>query len=213
LPVYLEHVLFPKLSDSACYTEVHHVDGTGHDAGVVYSEMQAIQNTQSGLMDVKFNELLYPENIGYRWETGGMLAPLRVLTNERIREFHKSMYQPKNLCVIIAGEIDQDNLIDIMTAFEDSIVNDVPKLEDPFKRPWIDSIQPADIGETTITTIEFPEEDESIGEVWIGFFGPGTLDEPNCKLHWKEKLLVLTISSICYEHSDHLFVRIFGFDP
>lgn len=36
LPVYLEHIIVPTLTDSACYTEVHHVDGSGNDAGVVY---------------------------------------------------------------------------------------------------------------------------------------------------------------------------------
>ena len=33
LPVYLEHVLLPTLTDAGCYTEVHHIDGTGNDAG------------------------------------------------------------------------------------------------------------------------------------------------------------------------------------
>ena len=27
LPVYLEHVIVPTLTDAGCYTEVHHVDG------------------------------------------------------------------------------------------------------------------------------------------------------------------------------------------
>jgi Zn-dependent M16 (insulinase) family peptidase len=37
LPVYLEHVILPTLTDEGCYTEVHHIDGEGNDAGVVYS--------------------------------------------------------------------------------------------------------------------------------------------------------------------------------
>ena len=35
LPVYLEHVIVPTLTDAGCYTEVHHVDGTGQDAGKI----------------------------------------------------------------------------------------------------------------------------------------------------------------------------------
>lgn len=33
LPIYLDHVVVPTLTDAGCYTEVHHVDGKGHDAG------------------------------------------------------------------------------------------------------------------------------------------------------------------------------------
>ncbi len=40
LPVYLDHLFRPTLSDAAFVTEVHHVDGDGDDAGTVYSEME-----------------------------------------------------------------------------------------------------------------------------------------------------------------------------
>lgn len=33
--------------------KVHHIDPTGADSGVVYSEMQGIENTPSNLMDIK----------------------------------------------------------------------------------------------------------------------------------------------------------------
>ena len=60
LTVYLEHVIVPTLTDAGCYTEVHHIDGTGQDAGVVYSEMQGVQNTQEELMELRARRLLYP---------------------------------------------------------------------------------------------------------------------------------------------------------
>jgi Zn-dependent M16 (insulinase) family peptidase len=134
LPVYLEHVILPTLTDEGCYTEVHHVDGEGNDAGVVYSEMQGIQNTGGELMDLQARRLLYPEGIGYRYETGGMMEQLRVLTADRIRAFHKEMYQPKNLCLVLVGEVDHDNLLDILDDFESSILDDIPPPEAPFKR-------------------------------------------------------------------------------
>lgn len=34
-------------------TEVHHIDGKGHDSGVVYSEMQGRENTSGDLMALK----------------------------------------------------------------------------------------------------------------------------------------------------------------
>ena len=33
VPIYLDHVILPTLTDAGCYTEVHHIDVTGNDAG------------------------------------------------------------------------------------------------------------------------------------------------------------------------------------
>ena len=38
--MYLDHILYPTLREEDYLTEVHHVNGEGQDAGVVYSEMQ-----------------------------------------------------------------------------------------------------------------------------------------------------------------------------
>ncbi|KAI1496796.1 zinc metalloprotease [Biscogniauxia marginata] len=176
LPVYLEHLVLPTMTDAACLTEVHHIDGEGNDAGVVYSEMQGVQYTSTELMDIKARRLLYPENVGFRYETGGMMEALRVLTPEKIRDFHKTMYQPRNMCVVVVGEVDHDNLLDILEKFEDSIKDDIPPPEAPFRRPWIESAQPPPLEKTTIETIEFPEEDESTGDMVVGFFGPNCVD-------------------------------------
>lgn len=39
-------------------------------------------------------------------------------------------------------------------------------------RPWVDSAQPPALTKTIIETVTFPEEDESMGEIWVGMFGP-----------------------------------------
>ncbi|KAL8991068.1 MAG: hypothetical protein Q9177_000429 [Variospora cf. flavescens] len=176
LPIYLEHVMVPTLTDAGCYTEVHHVDGEGHDAGVVYSEMQGVQNTQGELMDLRAKRLLYPENVGFRYETGGMMEQLRVLTADRIREFHRDMYQPKNLCLVIVGQVDHSNLLHILEQFEDSILNDIPPPDSPFKRPWVDSEPAPLLQRSVVETVDFPEEDESSGEIAVMFFGPSCND-------------------------------------
>ncbi|KAL8954070.1 MAG: hypothetical protein Q9222_000127 [Ikaeria aurantiellina] len=176
LPVYLEHVIVPTLTDAGCYTEVHHVDGSGNDAGVVYSEMQGVQNTQGELMDLRSKRLLYPENIGFRYETGGMMEQLRVLTADRIRTFHRDMYQPKNLCLVIIGDVDHADLLHILDSFETSILGDIPKPEAPFRRPWVESEPAQPLTKSVLETVEFPEEDESSGEIMISFFGPSCND-------------------------------------
>ncbi|KAJ6782164.1 hypothetical protein PWT90_06975 [Aphanocladium album] len=133
LPLYLEHVLLPTLTDEGVVTEVWHIDGEGNDAGVVYSEMQSVENNGPEIMDLKARRLLYNKNIGFRYETGGMPGALRVLTADRIREFHKEI-------------------------------------------PWMESEQPQALTETIVTTAEFPDDDESIGEILVGFFGPNCVD-------------------------------------
>ncbi|KAL8842468.1 MAG: hypothetical protein Q9176_002620 [Flavoplaca citrina] len=176
LPIYLEHVIVPTLTDAGCYTEVHHVDGSGHDAGVVYSEMQGVQNTQGELMELRSKRLMYPENVGFRYETGGMMEQLRVLTADRIRKFHRDMYQPKNLCLVIVGDVDHANLLQILEKFETTILDDIPRPDAPFQRPWVESDPAPPLTKSTREFVEFPEEDESSGEITISFFGPSCND-------------------------------------
>lgn len=182
LPVYLEHVIAPTLTDEGCYTEVHHIDGTGNDAGVVYSEMQGVQNNAAELIDLEARRLTYPDGVGFRYETGGMMEQLRVLTAERIRAFHREMYQPKNLCLIITGEADHGDLLETLDNFEDTILDVIPSPDSPFKRPWIDSKQAPPLSQSVVKTVEFPEEDESYGEIEIRFLGPDCTDPVQSKL-------------------------------
>ena len=58
-------------------TEVHHINGNGEDAGVVYSEMQDHESEMENIVDVKLKELLFPPAHPYRVDTGGKLAFLR----------------------------------------------------------------------------------------------------------------------------------------
>lgn len=134
LPVYLEHIILPVITDDAIVTEVWHVDGEGNDAGVVYSEMQAVQFCSSEILDLKARRLMYPEDVGFRYETGGMTDALRVLTPERIRQFHHDMYQPRNLCLVIVGETNHHDLLRILDEFEESIKDDIPLPTASFKR-------------------------------------------------------------------------------
>ncbi|KAI5818547.1 Metalloenzyme, LuxS/M16 peptidase-like protein [Pyronema omphalodes] len=176
LPVYLEHILFPTLKDAGCITEVHHINGEGEDAGVVYSEMQGVQNTQESLMNEAANKLLYQEGIGFRYETGGMMDALRELTADRIRQFHKEMYRPQNLCVIIIGEVDEKELVTILDKFEKEHFSADYQLDTKWKRPWVDSEKVIPLTESKVATVEFPDTDESTGEIMVAFLGPDCMD-------------------------------------
>ncbi|KAF1845715.1 zinc metalloprotease-like protein [Cucurbitaria berberidis CBS 394.84] len=177
LPIYLDHLIVPTLTDAGCYTEVHHIDGKGEDAGVVYSEMQGRQNLQGDLMDLQMRRLLYPDGDGFRYETGGMMEALRVLPAERIRQFHRDMYQPKNIRLVLIGEVDHTNLLEVLDKFEDQIIDRVPSYDAPFKRPWVESKRTPPLSKTVVDTVEFPEEDESTGEIQIASLGPKSTDD------------------------------------
>ena len=181
LPVYLEHILLPTLTDEVCYTEIHHVDGFGKDAGVVYSEIQAEEHSKTSLMWRKSKRLIYPEGVGFRSETFGMMDSLRVLTADRIREYHREVYQPKNLCLIIMGDIDHTNLLNVLDRFESTILEDIPSPNVPFKRPWLDSRQAPMLADSVTESVAFPEEDESLGEILISFLGPSSTDKLHCE--------------------------------
>ena len=180
IPVYLDHLILPTLTDSGCVTEVHHIDGEGNDAGVVYSEMQALQNTAAEIMEIRAKRLMYPEGVGFRYETSGMLEPLRVLPPKRIRDFHREMYQPKNLCLCLFGEVDHEDMLSILDQYEESILQDIPDPEKPFTRPWMESKQADPMTQTVVERIEFLEEDESLGQIDIRFLGPDSANSLEC---------------------------------
>ena len=58
--------------DAAYLTEVHHVNGSGEDAGVVYCEMQARENTPESLSIFHLFQDFYPGRCGYK--VGGVWA-------------------------------------------------------------------------------------------------------------------------------------------
>jgi Zn-dependent M16 (insulinase) family peptidase len=132
------------------------------------------------LMDLQARRRLYPENVGFRYETGGMMEQLRVLTADRIRAFHREMYQPRNLSLILTGEIDHHNLLTILADFEEGTLGDIPIPDASFKRPWVDSPPTPPLKESIVDRVEFPEEDESSGEILIGFLGPDLNDTEQC---------------------------------
>lgn len=177
LPVYLDHLLNPTLTQDACLTEVYHIDGAGKEKGVVFSEMQGIENQNWFVTFLQMQQKLYPPELGYSLETGGLMEELRRLTNDQIRDFHRSMYRPDNLCVIVTGLVDEAELLETMEAFDAELP---PQAQPPLPRPFYDLKASAmtPLTETTVHTVEFPDKDELMGELlmlWIGPPAPDTL--------------------------------------
>ena len=83
---------------------------------------------------------------------------------------------------VLVGAVEHQSLLNTLDLFEDSILDDVPGLNTPFKRPWIDSQQPPILEKSTLEFVDFPEEDESMGEITISFQGPLYGNSEHCKL-------------------------------
>uniref|UniRef100_A0A0K0DFE2 Peptidase_M16 domain-containing protein n=1 Tax=Angiostrongylus cantonensis TaxID=6313 RepID=A0A0K0DFE2_ANGCA len=167
LPVYLNHLLSPMLTKSQFATEVHHINGNGEDAGVVYSEMQDHESEMSCMMDRKKKEVLYPPNNCYRVDTGGRLPSLRTTCNlDKVRGFHRKFYHLSNMMIIVAGKINHERLLNTIEATEEEHLPDVPAT---FQRPFSINLKPP--VESSEHHVLCPSEDESRGMVQISWFG------------------------------------------
>ena len=167
LPIYLEHILFPRLRVEDFLTEVHHVNGDGEDAGVVYNEEQGSPSpsTQKAIM-----KLLYPAEPGYYVNFGGSLENLRTSTTiQKVRDYHKKYYRPENLVLIITGNIHQQQIFKKIASIEEKILDKELLNRGLFKRPWLKPLQEPIGKEGNHIVHEFPSDDESIGVVYLGF--------------------------------------------
>ncbi|KAG6820112.1 hypothetical protein H0H93_005259 [Arthromyces matolae] len=189
LPIYVDHILYPTITRAGFVTEVHHIDGKGRDSGVVYSEMQGRENTPGDLMALHSQRLVNPSGSAYRSETGGLMEALRVLTPEQIKQYHGTYYVPHNLSLIVAGKLSSGtlSLLDVVQRQVEPSIIEHGQGKGPFpsewKRPFLETpsaIRPS-IEATIKQTVEFPEHDESMGEIILTFLGPS----PNAFLERK----------------------------
>ncbi|KAL9988958.1 hypothetical protein ACROYT_G003456 [Oculina patagonica] len=173
LPIYLDHVLYPTLTESAYITEVHHVNGEGEDAGVVYCEMQGRENMEVSRTYLNFSREMYPGHCGYKSETGGIMENLRsTCSHTKVCNYHQQFYRPENLCVIITGQIDPKQVFETVKPFEDKILS--KKALPPYERPWQTPVP--SLSAAVDKVIKFPTEDEESGSILMGFRGPSCKD-------------------------------------
>lgn len=182
LPIYLDHVLYPTLTDSAYVTEVHHINGEGDDAGVVYCEMQGRENSGDSRVTLEMLREMYPGVCGYKSETGGILRDIRTsLSNEKIRRYHREFYRPENLCVIVAGSVREEDVIGTLERFESQVI--LPRSPiSTWKRPWQSPVPP--LLHSVEKTIQFPCDDDDNGLVYIAWRGP------SCVTHIQQSTII-----------------------
>ncbi|VEN34485.1 unnamed protein product, partial [Callosobruchus maculatus] len=126
MPIFLEHILYPVLTEEAFITEVYHITEEGRDAGVVFCEMQGRENSAESRMHLELARHIYPGKCGYSSETGGMTQNLRESTNStKVRDFHKKFYRPENLKLVITGQIKHEDVFKALEKLEEKIISKV----------------------------------------------------------------------------------------
>lgn len=193
LPIYLDHLLYPTLTDSGFITEVYHITGEGEDAGVVYSEMQGRENTDSDRTLKALLKAMYPPGSGYRSETGGIMKNLRESTsNEKIRNYHRAFYRPENLHIIITGMVGAEQVFQALEPIEQKIMSKGNR--GPFTRPWQTPVPP--LQESVDELVLYPSDSEDTGLVLVAWRGPSAVEEISELMSMSVLMEYLTHSSV-----------------
>lgn len=108
LPVFLDYIFNPLFDESIYRTEIHHVDENGHDGGVVCNEIRRKRfNTIDAYYEFLNNDTSHVKDYN------GYFVDL-----ETIKKVHEEYYRLDNCLIIIRGNIDHENVLDIIEAFE-----------------------------------------------------------------------------------------------
>ena len=153
-------------------TEVHHITGAGHDAGVVYSEIQGSKYATSSSRALK--KKLYPGDSGYYALTGGKLENMRNSTTmEKVRKYHKQFYKPENLILTITGRIEEDQLFEAIRHIEEKVVSRRAAATreniTEYERPWSTELQPTGFQENHVFEHVFPDDDVDKAHVLLAW--------------------------------------------
>ncbi|KAI8826708.1 uncharacterized protein EV422DRAFT_511122 [Fimicolochytrium jonesii] len=176
LPVFLEHVLFPTLSEEQFVTEVHHLDGDAKHQGVVYCEMAGRENTEADVLDLTLRRLLFQNETTYSRECGGLTHEIAKLKNEEIVRYHKKFYHLDNLTTIICGQVPPSEVFKKL-AEVDGLLEAKPASEVPAKIPSIVVPKmPGGPGHVIKETVPFPCSDEELGSIAYAWRGPPSED-------------------------------------
>ncbi|XP_071875981.1 uncharacterized protein C05D11.1 [Bombus fervidus] len=168
MPIYLDHILYPTLTDAGFLTEVHHINGEGENAGVVYCEMQGKENIGEYLVYVELFRAMFPGRCGYKSIVGGALKNLREsTTNEKVRQYHQEFYRPENLTIVITGQVKHADVFKALQIIEKKIISKGNR--GFFKRPWQDPVPP--LTESIDLDVYYPCDDEDNGVVDVAWRG------------------------------------------
>ncbi|XP_050537012.1 uncharacterized protein LOC126903090 isoform X2 [Daktulosphaira vitifoliae] len=156
-------------TDSNFITQVHHITSDGKDAGVVYCEMQALENTAEAIVYQSFLKKVYPGKCGYKSVHGGIMKNLRESTTiEKIRKYHQAYYRPENLLLLVTGKVKHSSLFNSLEPVIQKILSKGSRGE--YVKPWQNPVDP--LMESSNNVELFPCDEETNGYINIGWRGP-----------------------------------------
>lgn len=97
-----------------------------------------------------------------------------------VRDYHHKYYVPHNLSLIVSGKL-ASGTHSLLKVVQEQVEPTIIKHGQNrglkpvgWKRPFVEtpSAIRGPIKETQVKLIEFPEQDESVGEIYMGFMGP-----------------------------------------
>lgn len=184
LPVFLDHVMFPLLSDEDYILDVHHIDGEGKDGGLVYEEMKDAYHSPYKRLLTKLMKEVYPDS-AYSYDYCGSELALRLsASNTKVKEFHKKYYQPENMTIILTGDINHSDVLQNLTEFESEIVANRNAEPVKWMKPWQTVPPPPNYGEyNSFHSNDYPDLDgrENYGYMIFGWRGPVLSDANGLK--------------------------------
>ena len=71
---------------------------------------QSVDNSPYGFEEYLILKTLYPEGHPYSWDVIGEMADLTSATVEDVKAFHKKFYSPNNSTLVIAGDINKEEV-------------------------------------------------------------------------------------------------------
>ena len=126
----------------------------------------------------------------------GALRNLRESTShKKVQSYHKKFYRPDNLCLIITGQVEPEQVLKTLYDFEslgsikvqhtaravtDAIYSTIAKCVHPrclpqnfqagFHRPWTSPVPPLESAH--VEWVKYPSDEENNGLVLMGWRGP-----------------------------------------
>ena len=83
--------------------------------------LERYDNQPYGLAWELINTNLYPEGHPYSWSTIGFLKDIENYTFEDVKNFFKKYYSPNNACLVVAGDIETENAVQLIEKYFGSI--------------------------------------------------------------------------------------------
>ena len=143
IDVYLDAVLYPRLTPFTLQQEGWHFEVESLDQplvykGVVFNEMKGAYSSPERVLAQYSQQSLFPHN-AYGFDSGGTPQNIPNLTFEQFKAFHQKYYHPSNARIFFHGDDDPEQRLrlvnDYLRDFERQAVDSVIPLQPPFGEP------------------------------------------------------------------------------